>query len=73
MLKLRGEVEVFLRVPPNAVKSLQLLHIALQYEPFIADDGTEVISPVIDCGPNGSHFQVCVFPAQGFVSGSCMP
>lgn len=57
-LKLIGEAEVSLKIPPKAIKDLQLIYIALQCEPCITDDQTASVSPIIDCGPDGLQFHV---------------
>lgn len=58
MLKLLGEANITLRIPPGAVQELQLIYMALQYESHDFEDPSETISPVFDCGPDGSQFQV---------------
>lgn len=50
--------EIVLRIPDGALTRPQLIYMVVQYDNGHHDDLTETLSPVIECGPDGTQFQV---------------
>ena len=55
---LAGEGYIRLYIPPGALTKLQLIWLIVRYDEDADAFPTATLSPVVDCGPDGTRFEV---------------
>lgn len=55
---LADEGSIRLYIPPGALTKPQLIYIIVRYDEDADVCPTATLSPVVDCGPDGTQFQV---------------
>ena len=56
MLADGGSIRLY--IPPDALTKPQLIYLIVRYDEDADVCPTATLSPVVDCGPDGTHFQV---------------